>query len=41
VIVFARVFIVEGVTYIYWEFDQPSKVGFVMVFTIEGVIYIY
>jgi hypothetical protein len=32
---------VEGVTYIYWQIDFPSIVGFVKVFKVERVTYIY
>jgi hypothetical protein len=32
---------VEGVTYIYWQIDWPSKFEFVRLPRIEGVTYIY
>jgi hypothetical protein len=32
---------VEGVTYIYWQIEGPSKFVFVRVLAVEGVTYIY
>jgi hypothetical protein len=32
---------IEGLTYIYWQIDWPSKFVFAMVLAVEGVTYIY